>query len=197
MLSKLFAAAALSATFVSAGDVTVLTSANFESEVKESGKSSFIKFFAPWCGHCKAMAPAWNQLGTKFKDDTSVIIGDVDCTVETEVCNKFGVRGYPTIKYFKEGGEAQDYNGGRSIDDFVKFTEDTLSAPCTPAKQDKCSDKQKAYIEKMLAKDEADIKKELDRLTKMGAAKVAKDKAEWLGQRKALLPAILSHKEEL
>ena len=56
------------------------------------------------------MAPAWNELGAEYKDHTSVLIGDVDCTKQQSVCQEYGVRGYPTLKYFKAGNkEAQLY----------------------------------------------------------------------------------------
>merc|ERR1712146_525820 len=93
------------------------------------------------------MAPAWVTTAEKFASDSSVLIAEVDCTVETDLCSTYGVRGYPTIKYFKQPElEAQDYHGGRSVDDFVKFTTDTLSVPCTPSKKDGCTEKQLEYM---------------------------------------------------
>ena len=49
------------------------------------------------------MAPAWEELGTEYESSSSVVIGNVDCTVETELCGKYGVSGYPTLKYFTDG----------------------------------------------------------------------------------------------
>ena len=78
-----------------------------------ASKNTFVKFFAPWCGHCKAMKPAWDQLGEEFAASSSVAIADADCTgAGKEACEKFGVSGYPTIKYFKDGNTAGEaYNG--------------------------------------------------------------------------------------
>jgi hypothetical protein len=61
------------------------------------------------CGHCKAMAPAWEQLGTEFSSSSSVLIGNVDCTVESSLCGKYGVDGYPTVKYFLAGDKVCPY----------------------------------------------------------------------------------------
>ena len=53
--------------------------------------SSFHNFR---CGHCKALAPAWAELGDAYAGSSSVLIGDVDCTEEEELCSKFEVRGF-------------------------------------------------------------------------------------------------------
>ena len=75
------------------------------------------------------MKPAWDQLGDEFKSSKTVLIGDVDCTVEKDLCGKYGVRGYPTIKYFKDGDEdGQDYQGGRDYASLKKFVEDEFPA---------------------------------------------------------------------
>lgn len=83
-----------------------------------------MKFYAPWCGHCKRLAPTWEKLGEEFKEDGSVHIAKVDCTQHRGVCSSNGVRGYPTLMLFK-GGDKQGvkYSSGRdlgSLADFVR-----------------------------------------------------------------------------
>jgi len=94
------------------------------------------------------MKPAWEKLGKKYKNSKTTVIGDVDCTVHEELCSRFEVQGFPTVKYFK-GGDAQDYEGGRSFDDLSKFTQEELTSPiCTASDLDACNDEQKALLEK-------------------------------------------------
>lgn len=89
-----------------------------------SKKIVFVKYYAPWCGHCKSMAPAWDKLAQIFnQNEKSVVIADVNADDATNkpVAEKVGVQGFPTIKYYVAGGAAQDYNGGRSLEDLVSF----------------------------------------------------------------------------
>jgi len=82
----------LLAIIASASAVVQLTESNFDEIV--TTKNTFVKFFAPWCGHCKAMKPAWDQLGDEFAGSSSVAIADADCTAEGKAaCEKFGVSG--------------------------------------------------------------------------------------------------------
>lgn len=69
------------------------------------------------------MKPAWEDLGTAFEGSSSVLIGDVDCTVETELASQYDVSGYPTIKYFTAETDAKgdSYSGGRDLDSLKKF----------------------------------------------------------------------------
>jgi len=100
-------------------DVVVLTEANFH---ELTGLGSWLtEFYAPWCGHCKHLAPTWEKLASEVKGEFHV--GKVDCTVEKNICSQFGVRGYPTIK-FLQGGRAYDYSGARSIEAFASFARD-------------------------------------------------------------------------
>ena len=99
-----------------------LTADTFDSALE--GKNALVKFYAPWCGHCKRMAPAFKELEEAV--GSNVVIGDVDCTQHRDLCSRYGVRGYPTLKAFKSG-EASDYNSGRSFADLKKFVDENLA----------------------------------------------------------------------
>jgi protein disulfide-isomerase-like protein len=71
----------------------------------------FIKFYAPWCGHCKRLAPIWSMLAQDFKGSKQVGVASVDCTQHGDLCNTQGVRGYPTLKVFHKGKAVDTYQG--------------------------------------------------------------------------------------
>ena len=135
------------------------------------------------------MKPAWDQLSEEFAASSSVVIGDVDCTVETDLCSDYGVSGYPTIKYFTpetdEKGDA--YNGGRDFDELKKHVTENLEKKCDVEAPDDCSEKETKYIEKMKAKGADDIKKQLYRLEGMKGSKMAKEQKTWMFQRLNIL----------
>ena len=78
------------------------------------------------------MKPSWDQLAEEF-EGSSVLVADVDCTVEKTLCERFEVRGYPTVKYFTAGTSKTGaaYEGGRSFDALKKFVEDELELKCS------------------------------------------------------------------
>lgn len=95
-----------------------LTAESFQNLVTMSQEPWFIKFYAPWCGHCKAMAPNWIQLAKEMQG--KLHIGEVNCDVETRLCKEVHLRGYPTILFFR-GGERVEYDGLRGLGDFVTY----------------------------------------------------------------------------
>ncbi|BFZ02019.1 hypothetical protein BsWGS_05058 [Bradybaena similaris] len=116
----LYLCVALYSVVQAADDVIVLTDASFASEVAKHN-IILVEFYAPWCGHCKRLAPEYEKAATTLsRSDPPVPLAKVDCTVETNVCSKYGVSGYPTLKIFKNGEFSKDYDGPREADGIVK-----------------------------------------------------------------------------
>ena len=106
---------------VLASDVLELKDSDFETRIRQHD-IALAEFYAPWCGHCKRLAPEYEKAATVLKDnDPPVALIKVDCTAETKVCGKYGVNGYPTLKIFKNGEMSSDYNGPREADGIVKY----------------------------------------------------------------------------
>jgi protein disulfide-isomerase len=91
---------------------------SFQNLVTMTQDPWFIKFYAPWCSHCQAMAPNWVQLAKEMKGRLN--IGEVNCDDETRLCKDVRLRGYPTILFFR-GGERVEYDGLRGLGDFVTY----------------------------------------------------------------------------
>merc|ERR1712127_500559 len=102
-----------------------LTPDNYESMT--NGKTIFIKFFAPWCGHCKRIAPDWEKLAKEWSDDKIGLIAEVDCTADygKRMCDEHKIEGYPTLKY-GDPAALEEYSGQYDFDSFNDFAQDNL-----------------------------------------------------------------------
>jgi len=106
------------------GDVFVLTDDNFDDNVMD--KDTFlVEFYAPWCGHCKSLAPAFSAAATRLKEK-GVFLGKVDATVEEALAKEYDIRGYPSLKFFKKG-KAYEYEGPRDEEGIVNYMEEKAS----------------------------------------------------------------------
>ncbi|XP_060535710.1 protein disulfide-isomerase [Cylas formicarius] len=99
-----------------------LVASNFDDVAFDEAKDVLVEFYAPWCGHCKQLAPIYEQVAEHFKDNAGVAIAQMDSTANELETIK--VTSFPTIKLFKKGdNHAVDYNGPRTFDGIVKFVE--------------------------------------------------------------------------
>ena len=99
--------------------VLVLTSENFTDTVTNSDLA-LVEFYAPWCGHCKKLAPEYSKAANILKDTgTDIILAKVDATVEKDLGNQYGVTGYPTLKIFRRG-RVSEYKGQRNMRGIVE-----------------------------------------------------------------------------
>jgi len=151
-----------------------LTTDDFEE--KTTGKKGMVAFKAPWCGHCKKLKPDWDKLA----DNVDVLIGEVDCTVEKDLCSKHGVQGFPTIKY-TNGYGWDKYESGRDLNSLEKFVTDTLTDGCFDD-ESLCTEEelQKINEVKQLTPEEIDSKLSDIGLQKKGAETLFQEKVQEL-----------------
>ena len=100
-----------------------LTQESFMKLVTNSQEPYFVKFYAPWCHHCQALAPSWAQMGKEMQGKLNV--GEVNCDKESRLCKDVKVHAYPTIHFFR-GGERVEYSGLRGLGDLVSYAKKAL-----------------------------------------------------------------------
>ncbi len=98
-----------------AGDVTVITDANFDSEVLKSNVPFLVDFWAAWCGPCRQLAPIIEELATEYKGKAKV--GKLDTEENNNTPAKFGITAIPTIILFKNGQAVNKMIGVKSKKD--------------------------------------------------------------------------------
>jgi len=136
-------------------DASELNKDNFSELAGE--RAAFIKFFAPWCGHCKAMAPAWEALMADFKDSKEIFVEECDCTGGCKsLCESVGVQGYPTIKY-GDPSMLQDYKGQRDYDTMKSHALTNIKLSCSPSRRDLCTDAEQTEMDEIMAMDESAV----------------------------------------
>jgi len=111
-------------------EVHELTALNFEKAM-QPGSSWLVLFYAPWCGHCKKLAPAYEKLAEHYHRATPqfVHIGRVDATQHSNLATQFDIKGYPTLILLRGGERIADYSGARTFEGLAEFVDEQLALP--------------------------------------------------------------------
>ncbi|NXE77937.1 PDIA2 isomerase, partial [Cochlearius cochlearius] len=112
--------------------VKVLVGKTFEQVAFDETKNVFVKFYAPWCSHCQAMAAAWEELGERYKDHEDIVIAKLDATANE--LENLTINGFPTLHYFPAGPGRKmiEYKSARDVETFSKFLENGGTLPEEP-----------------------------------------------------------------
>lgn len=125
--------------------VYTLVADEFDQVVFNDSKDALVEFYAPWCGHCKKLAPVFDELGSKFSSSDAkdkLVIAKMDATAnDVPPSAGFQIRSFPTIKFKKAGAkEFIDYTGDRSLESFVDFIAENGVNKITPSEPEKAEE---------------------------------------------------------
>eukprot|EP00127_Corallochytrium_limacisporum_P003274 Clim_evm123s147 gene=Clim_evmTU123s147 len=105
--------------------VVELNPENFNLVALDPEKDVLVEFYAPWCGHCKALAPTYSQVAALYENDNGCVVAKVNADKYRTVGAQYSVKGFPTLKFFPKGSSdpahAQEYNGQRSMESLIHF----------------------------------------------------------------------------
>lgn len=149
-----------------------LTSTNFEHQTQSAtGQTTgkwFVKFYAPWCGHCQMLEPKWEELSSTVSQnhaDDGIVVARIDASKYRDIGTRFGVKGFPTLIYFAER-KMHFYKGARDVESLVKFvtegykTANGEDVPPAPTFSDKMQKKLSKVFDKAQQNDQARLLKE-------------------------------------
>ncbi|XP_051139321.1 protein disulfide-isomerase [Andrographis paniculata] len=101
--------------------VKVVVADNLQDMVFKSNKNVLLEFYAPWCGHCKKLAPILDEVADSFKNDADVLIAKIDSTANDIPQDTFDVKGYPTLYFRSSTGNLLKYDGDRTKESIIDF----------------------------------------------------------------------------
>jgi len=111
------------------GPVKIVVGKNYDDIVLDKEKDVFVEFYAPWCGHCKNLAPIWEQLGEAFADVKTVTIAKMDATAN-HAPESLEIKGFPTLIFFPADNKAGlPFNGDRDLESLRQFVVQQASRP--------------------------------------------------------------------
>jgi thiol-disulfide isomerase/thioredoxin len=149
-----------------ASEPVVLSKDNFDQVT--AGKTVFIKFFVPWCGHCQELLPEWKKFAAEWVDHPQLLIAEVDCMNDEKWCQtEMNIEGFPTLLYGDPsnlGAYLERYDDERTYKVISKFAKDTLTLPfCSPSNLDACDSELKEEMKGYLKMSESNLEKEIQK----------------------------------
>ncbi|KAK7301401.1 hypothetical protein RJT34_12264 [Clitoria ternatea] len=109
--------------------VKVVVAESLQDIVFNSGKNVLLEFYAPWCGHCKKLAPTLDEVAVSYQSNPDVIIAKLDATANDIPRETFEVQGYPTLYFRSASGKLTQYDGNRTKEDIIDFIEKNRDKP--------------------------------------------------------------------
>ncbi|KZP23820.1 protein disulfide isomerase [Athelia psychrophila] len=102
---------------------TILNHLTFDGVALDDSKNVLVTFTAPWCGHCKTLKPIYEEVARTFASESNCVVANIDAddALNKPLAALYGVKSFPTLKFFAKGGEVLDYTGGRTEADFVAY----------------------------------------------------------------------------
>ena len=101
--------------------VKIVVADTLQEMVIGSDKNVLLEFYAPWCGHCKKLAPTLEEVAISYENETDVVIAKMDATVNDLSTKIFDIKGYPTLYMVSATGKVLHYEGDRTKEDIIDF----------------------------------------------------------------------------
>jgi len=110
--------------------VTELTTSNFNETIGDRTKNVFVEFYAPWCGHCKALSPKWDELAKGYAEgNKNVIIAKINADRQRDFATRYGISGFPTLILFTtQDKNGIPYKGRREVSDLRDWLDKRMTA---------------------------------------------------------------------
>eukprot|EP00759_Apiculatamorpha_spiralis_P007941 PhF_6_TR14973/c0_g1_i2/m.23524 len=102
-------------------NITTLTTANYNTAIEEN-PFWVILFYVPWCPHCKALKPVYEQAAANpYIAQSQTLFASVDCEDQKDLCSTLRIKSFPTIKYVRKGSQPYEFEGSRTYERIVEF----------------------------------------------------------------------------
>lgn len=141
-----------------------LDKSNFDETLSNSKLPHFVMYYAPWCGHCKALKPTWETVSDKVEDKAVLAKVDCDNKENQELCQRAGVKGYPTLVAYSvgdtDGGDL--YEGGRDAKALTSYVEDNMGPGCDVTTLENCKDDEKTLIAELKSQTADEMEEQIE-----------------------------------